>query len=396
MNTPPTFPRRIPFVIVVVLFLIAKTAPHVLAGEAELRLGKELFEHRWLPNDKLSPGGDGLGPMHNAVSCVACHHLGGTGGAGAADHNVELLSVVAATRNPTEAEKDKIQARSKEIHPAFFGSNAGSSVLLHLFSTEAPYERWRLLTLGFDLPADLDPTKYAIAMRSIQRKRSRQPPVAELPRSHGVSLRLSERNTTALFGAGLIDTVTKETLQELATQQAKQFPGIHGRVPSGRFGWRGHVSTLREFVLTACAMELGLQSANHPQAVNPLAPSVGRGDPRPGDDLTELQCDALVAFVASFPAPTQLRPANQQQANQLNNGEKLFDSIGCAGCHVRDVGNVRGIFSDLLLHDMGTALEDPLPAIPEGGATKVFKGNGGGSYGGGCARPRLDGGLSLK
>jgi CxxC motif-containing protein (DUF1111 family) len=81
--------------------------------------------------------------------------------------------------------------------------------------------------------------------------------------------------------------------------------------------------------------------------------------------LTREQCDALVAFVAELPAPRQLQAADQQQANSLAHGEKLFESTGCAPCHVRDLGSAQGIYSDLLLHDMGPALEDPLPSFPE-------------------------------
>lgn len=48
------------------------------------------------------------------------------------------------------------------------------------------------------------------------------------------------------------------------------------------------------------------------------------------------------------------------------------------------MGAVQGIFSDLLLHDMGPALEDPAPAIAErakvGRATMVSGYGGGGSF----------------
>src|SRR5260370_101541 len=51
-------------------------------------VGEALFKHEWEPGDKLSPGGDGLGPVYNAHSCVACHHQGGVGGSGGLEHNV--------------------------------------------------------------------------------------------------------------------------------------------------------------------------------------------------------------------------------------------------------------------------------------------------------------------
>src|SRR6266849_2995705 len=55
--------------------------------------GQTLFTHMWKPKDPLSPGGDGLGPVFNANSCVACHHQGGLGGSGGLEHNVTTFAV---------------------------------------------------------------------------------------------------------------------------------------------------------------------------------------------------------------------------------------------------------------------------------------------------------------
>src|SRR4051794_37934600 len=35
--------------------------------------GRELFEREWLPGDTRTHGGDGLGPVFNDSSCIACH-----------------------------------------------------------------------------------------------------------------------------------------------------------------------------------------------------------------------------------------------------------------------------------------------------------------------------------
>ena len=50
----------------------------------QLKLGLELFTRQWKPNDPRCHGGDGLGPVYNETSCVACHGQGGPGGAGPA------------------------------------------------------------------------------------------------------------------------------------------------------------------------------------------------------------------------------------------------------------------------------------------------------------------------
>src|SRR5205823_1144868 len=54
--------------------------------------GKELFEHEWQVNDPLCAGGDGLGPLYNATSCVACHLQGGVGGSGGKEQNVTAFT----------------------------------------------------------------------------------------------------------------------------------------------------------------------------------------------------------------------------------------------------------------------------------------------------------------
>jgi CxxC motif-containing protein (DUF1111 family) len=60
---------------------------------AMAQAGETLFQHEWKPNDPLSSGGDGLGPVYNATSCVACHHQGGPGGAGGLEHNVTTFTI---------------------------------------------------------------------------------------------------------------------------------------------------------------------------------------------------------------------------------------------------------------------------------------------------------------
>jgi CxxC motif-containing protein (DUF1111 family) len=87
-----------------------------------------------------------------------------------------------------------------------------------------------------------------------------------------------------------------------------------------------------------------------PQAVSPWKPDYKA----PGLDLTATECDALLEFVASLPAPARSALENADEKA----GQKLFERIGCTDCHRPKLGNVEGIYSDLLLHDMGEALSD--------------------------------------
>jgi CxxC motif-containing protein (DUF1111 family) len=186
----------------------------------------------------------------------------------------------------------------------------------------------------------------------------------------------SQRNPPMLFGAGLIDRIPDRVLEELAAEQGsaaeagpkdsasnRQDPEsltLAGRVARlkdgriGRFGWKAHVATLREFTLQACSSELGLEVPGFPRA----APPWKKNYKAPGLDMTAAQCDLLVHYVESLPKPVTRAPETRQHASEIDAGQKLFAHVGCTACHRPKVGVVEGIYSDLLLHDMGQALSD--------------------------------------
>ena len=70
--------------------------------------GKALFLEEWSPGAPSRHGGDGLGPVYNDTSCVACHNLGGSGGAGPASKNVDLLSAI-VTPSDDERGRDPLR-----------------------------------------------------------------------------------------------------------------------------------------------------------------------------------------------------------------------------------------------------------------------------------------------
>src|SRR5262249_40203382 len=118
------------------------------------------------------------------------------------------------------------------------------------------------------------------------------------------SLRTSSRNTPGVFGSGLIDELPEEVLLEAQRRAFEKFPEIRGRVSRltdgriGRFGWKGQTATLREFVMAACANELGLEVPGHHQA-RLEAPRSFEADTAKLD-MDRPQCDQLVAFVAGL------------------------------------------------------------------------------------------------
>jgi RNA polymerase sigma factor (sigma-70 family) len=324
-------------------------------GTATAR-GKVLFAKDWTPNDPKSRGGDGLGPVYNETSCVACHGQGAPGGAGPENKNVVLV-----TASVTSADKVK---GLDQIHPGF---RSGRSTVIHRYGTDPQYSSWRR---RFYSSRRDDSTNRAsndgedsIAARIKgaqqqttldQRLQSRS--VSVQP-ADGVTLSVSQRNTPALFGAGRIDAISADVLTEVAAHQPAEVRGRISRTPDGkvgRFGWKAQIASLGEFIRAACANELGLEVPGHSQAISPLAPS----QQAKGLDMTDAECDDLVAYLRDLPAPVAIDPSGPQGTEGIREGRRLFTDVGCADCHMPTLGTVRGIYSDLLLHDMGPSLSD--------------------------------------
>ena len=324
----------------------------------ELTRGEVLFFKEWVANDPASPHGDGLGPVYNQTSCVACHGLGAPGGAGPESKNVVLLTAVAddgGRRIPVGLEK---------IHPGFHDTR---STVLHRFGTDPKYGTWRrnLFEASRQKPskAPKEEGEETVEARMTRIAGQTAPGGRAIERASrlntrsGVTLRVSERNTPALFGAGRIDSIPSEVLIQQAESQPKPVRGRvsrnrEGRV--GRFGWKAQIAGLHEFVRVACAGELGLEVPGHSQSISPLAPL----EKAKGLDLTEPECDALVAYVRALPAPVVVDPYGPHGTTDMGEGRRLFAEVGCASCHAPSLGEVRGIYSDLLLHEMGQSLSD--------------------------------------
>jgi CxxC motif-containing protein (DUF1111 family) len=305
-----------------------RPGPRVVSAEVRAA-GLELFRHEWTPGDPLARG-DGLGPVFNARSCVECHSQGGPGGGGPVANNVTVYGIVGPDAHGLP--------RAGVVHQ----------------KAVAPQFQETL-----DLVSSLLPHAPSIPLGVlVDRKQSAPADVV-----------VTQRNTPALFGDGLIDAIPDEVLvaQERAHSTAARLVGlsagqdgkVHGRVARladgriGRFGWKLEFATLNDFVKAACANELGLANPNQPQAT-PLGRRAYKGK---GLDLTDEQCNVMADFIRSLAAPSQTEPSDRATSAQARAGRELFRTIGCNDCHTETLGPAVGIYSDLLLHDMGIELE---------------------------------------
>jgi CxxC motif-containing protein (DUF1111 family) len=324
--------------------------------EAIRRAGEELFARQWLPGDQRSRGGDGLGPVFNERSCLNCHDQGGPGGSGKLEKNIELIAAgspdgsndfapgffygfsfqygpagfeyrlgtpPAQRTRPGKPDPQRL-ARLVQLHPGFASAPA---VLLHRYGNDRDYRAWREWLLG----------------------------------PHGaLSFKTSQRNPSPLFGVGLLDAIPDGVIEAGARRRVAGWPSVHGRVSRvadgriGRFGWKAQTASLRDFVISAAAVELGLEVPGHAQAADPRIPPL----PPSGLDLDQADIDSLVAYLRELPAPASELPAAANEARAIKAGKALFKSTGCAACHVTKLGEVDGLYSDLLLHEMARELSD--------------------------------------
>jgi mono/diheme cytochrome c family protein len=260
-------------------------------------LGAKLFLTEFTP-------AQGLGPLFNRQSCVACHQTPSIGGMG-----WDGLALVRRVGRFDGGSFDPLIGRG------------------------GPVARERSVAeLGVSCDLATGP-----------------PPDANL---------ISLRNTPALYGLGLVDAIPDSVIQANAVASGTRgrpnmVRDALGKERVGRFGWKADTASLEQFVGEAFRNELGI--------TNPYAPAdlVAHGD-RCGATAASLKDDgaivrAVTAYIASLPPlPSSVGPRHRA-------GRALFSAIGCAACHTPTLSangiNVE-LYSDLLLHDLGPAMDD--------------------------------------
>jgi len=271
-----------------------------VAGQEEFEAAEEVDE--------------GLGPVFNDVSCVACHSNPAVGG----DSNI------------TETRFGRITNGKFDPMTEFGGS--------------------------------------LLQVRGVDPKHGCGP--ERIPREATI---VARRKTTPLFGLGLVDNVPDGTFLAIAAQQRARTPEVageasivtdatSGRTRVGRFGWKAQIATLVTFSADAYLNEMGITSPTFPKdnLPNGSADRLEKCDGLKTDP--EDAGDGVVAFTdfMTFLAPPPRGPITPQ----VTAGRIVFERIGCATCHVPSLvtgpNRIRALdrvrfepYSDFLLHDMG-------------------------------------------
>jgi len=285
------------------------------------RDGKEAFE-------TAEDAADGLGPIFNNVSCVACHSSPAVGGA----------SPINETRAQKLAGGDLLE---------FPGGS--------LFQSDAISPNCR----------------------------------ENVPREANV---IAQRQTTPLFGLGLVEAIPDAQIEAYRAEQARAHPDQAGRLNRvtdaasggalrvGRFGWKAQQATLDSFSGDAYLNEMGITSRFFPveNAPNGNAAKLGACDSVKDPEDTDGDTVLFTNFMRLLaPPPGDDRDGRGfrgfggfgrghggRRASAGGRGEQLFESVGCAVCHHAGFtasspiaainGETVDAYSDFLLHDVGT------------------------------------------
>jgi CxxC motif-containing protein (DUF1111 family) len=328
--------------------------------------GRRLFRQSWVVPPAEDAEIAGLGPLYNQLSCLSCHPKNGRG-------------------QPPEQPEQAM--RSMLVRLSLPGRGPDGRPLPH------PVYGDQLNEQG--VPGVPGEGRVSVAYREARvtlpdgETHALRTPLyrfAELqygPLEAGIQF--SPRVGPPVFGLGLLEAVSEQTLLQLAEQGKRQ--GVNGhpnyvwdserqRPAIGRFGLKANVATLRQQIAGAFIGDMGITSPLHPeenctavQRACKAAPSARK------PELSEAQLDTVLLYLRLLQVPAR-RNADDPTVRE---GERTFTAIGCTACHVPELttgefpqlpalsGQTLHPYTDLLVHDMGDGLADNRPDFQAGG-----------------------------
>jgi CxxC motif-containing protein (DUF1111 family) len=325
--------------------------PNLSSGEqARFANGVKFFDLVWVPD------ANGFGPVFTNRGCSSCHNIPVFGGSGTTQ--VTLFG----TSNPDGSFNSLANQGGPILQPG-------------TVATIAPTSK------ACTVPGEVLPSNATI---------------------------VSPRQTPPVFGLGLIDSIPDATIEANATLEANsitdQAMGIHGvanmapddvgNIRPGRFGFKGFIVTLLQFTSFAMTHDLSVTNPEFPvedlPQGNPIPAACDIAATHPNDVSGPVGPTVETSYFPMLLAPPiAAAPTATTQA-----GEQTFQTIGCAQCHITSLqtaakaslsvdfpvplgsGHSAGsvalsnqtafLYSDLLLHQMGSELAD---GVPQGQAT---------------------------
>lgn len=320
-------------------------------------VGNSLFNLNWVVSPASTTARDGLGPLFNARSCSGCHFKDGRGRAPAYDGELShgLLLRLSTSEDENGAPigdsnyKGQLQDQSIPLVTAEGGFTITYETITGSYADGTSYEL-RKPTYNLN----------ALSLGEVN-----------------PNLKISPRVANQMSGLGLLEAISKETLQSFEDESDLNSDGISGRLnyvwdvqskklEIGRFGWKANQPNLKQQVAGAFNGDMGITSTlfpdeNCPPKINCNEIANGGSPEIPNDDL-----DKVVLYSSTLAVPGR-RDWDDQEVLA---GKQIFNDLKCATCHISKIitgthpkftalsNQIIRPYTDLLLHDMGEGLSD--------------------------------------
>lgn len=286
--------------------------------------GKALFDRNWIPAPSSTNASDGLGPLFTARSCSTCHSRG------------EGARIVTGDDGTQDIAGAVVR----------FGRADGST---------DPYYGLQLQT---NAVPGLMPEGSAHFLPKLE-YHLEGPPLA-------ADVKAGVRLAPSLFGRAAFARVPDDEILKRVDPDDRDGDGVRGRANRtaqgiGRYGWKAAHVGIEDQVAHAFAFDIGLSSPKEPFPYGDctkfetacLAAANGESPLFDGREISGM----MLGLVAGYLETLRARPEASDPGIA-----GLFAETGCATCHVpslktRDGASIPA-FTDLLLHDMGAALDD--------------------------------------
>jgi CxxC motif-containing protein (DUF1111 family) len=326
----------------------------------------------------------GLGPRFNSNSCSSCHAQPSVGGS-----------------SPSATVFPGIGANPETL---VFGLNGAQNSLPSFITPDGPVREARfkfMLNGNGSLSNTADGGVHDLFVIS-GRSDAGSCAIKQPDFAHNLALNnVIFRIPTPVFGAGLMENIAEETITAnmAANPEAKRQMGISGRPNRdgndgmiSRFGWKAQNKSLEVFAGEAYNVEMGVtnelfqnERSSPDEALRGGLPQACKLNPTPEDATNMLGVQGaqepsdtvqFAMFMRTLAPPTP-STSNPGGADSIARGGQEFQRIGCALCHTPSLATgpsaitaglgpgTANLFSDLLIHSMGSNLAD---GVSQGGA----------------------------
>jgi CxxC motif-containing protein (DUF1111 family) len=352
--------------------------------------GFSFFRDPWVAAPSATANRDGLGPLFNTRSCIACHTAGSRAKIDVPKQGsnevlplslvVRLGSKVAGVTDSDPIYGGQIQPRSTSYRLLDSSQaskiNSNTKVKAKVKVKDNVGEAWLKLASETIIGQFDDGQAYELIKPNYQLSRLAYGQLAD---NTGISVRLAPN----VFGVGLLNAIHRDDLiaQEdindtnndgVSAKYNRVINVVNGKTELGRFGFKAKQPNLHQQVAAAFRDDIGItnssfseDSCTEQQVICQQASRAG-GHHRNNLEIPDNRLDITVTFNELLGVP----PARNLDNKIIQQGRTHFYQLNCQQCHTPSYITDKNYpvqalanqtiwpYTDLALHDMGADLAD--------------------------------------